>query len=494
MFLHCEKGVIDEMGRKLMTFDDLYEFFSHQDHDVSFSAKDNDSHIVIQAPGEFVFSEAADDDSLMKVHLKSCHIGDNRNHSRISEATMKEAIPSFANKPILGYLHEVDGQMEFGGHNFHVDENHEIVYDEAPVGCIPESNNAELVYDEGHNKTYLEVDGYIYKEYSKAAEVLERENTCKVSVEIDVDDLSYNAKDKILQINAFRFMGVTILGKTADGTPIEEGMEGSNIMIADFSSQNNSLIKGIEPPEDGNVLLNNNKNSTEGGKTQVGTEEKKVMEEVTESQEETPEVDNTCSYGIIVNGKTFELSLSDKLRELSELVNDQYGAADEDYYFVDAYEKYLVMRGADHGKVYRQSYTEEDGVFTLVGDRVEVHAVYLTDEEESQLKGFESKYNEAKDELDKVNATLAKYEAEPDKMDILNSEDYSVISDTDEFKALMKDHFDLSVDEVTAKANEILLNFAKHFRAKDDNINSKVKPMPQINKRKCKKYGNIFKD
>jgi len=42
--------------------------------------------------------------NLLKTHLMSCHLLENLNKSSISEESMKQAIPSFYNRPILGYI------------------------------------------------------------------------------------------------------------------------------------------------------------------------------------------------------------------------------------------------------------------------------------------------------------------------------------------------------------------------------------------------------
>ena len=94
---------------------------------------------------------------------------------------MEKALPSFKNRPILGYIHEVDGQYEFYGHNMHLDENDNVVYDEIPVGIVPESCDARLEYDEEKDKTYCVINGYIYEEYTKAADIMRREKECAVS-------------------------------------------------------------------------------------------------------------------------------------------------------------------------------------------------------------------------------------------------------------------------------------------------------------------------
>lgn len=165
---------------------------------------------------------------------------------------MESALPSFSNRPILAYIHKVvtdenpEGQWEFYAHNMHKDENGELVYDEYPIGIIPESCNAQLVYDKEKNKTYCEVDGYIFEEYSKASEILEREGECFVSVELSIRELAYDAKSKCLNIEDFWFSGVTILGKTPEGKIVNPGMKDSNIKLADFSAENNSLFENYE--------------------------------------------------------------------------------------------------------------------------------------------------------------------------------------------------------------------------------------------------------
>lgn len=56
--------------------------------------------------------------------------------------------------------------------------------------------------------------------------------------------MSFDAENKILNIDEFHFLGVTILGVTTDEAhqEIEPGMIGSNITISDFSAENNSFV------------------------------------------------------------------------------------------------------------------------------------------------------------------------------------------------------------------------------------------------------------
>nr|DAG16722.1 MAG TPA: hypothetical protein [Caudoviricetes sp.] len=240
--------------KRLLYIEDLYDFYSNKyKRSTKFSAEKTGEPLVVQVHGRVNFDESdKNKDGLLPVHLQSCHTDLNVNGSNIESSVMKAALPSFSNRPILGYIHKVttdenpEGQWEFYSHNMHEDENGDVVYDEYPIGIIPESCNAQLVYDEEKKKTYCEVDGYIFEEYSKAAEILQREEECSVSVELSIRELSYDAKQKFLNIEDFWFSGVTILGKTPQGNEVKPGMTGSNIKLADFSSKNNSLFEDYE--------------------------------------------------------------------------------------------------------------------------------------------------------------------------------------------------------------------------------------------------------
>ena len=234
-------------NKKLFTFDDLYSFFLKQNKNVNFNSKESDTEIVVQVLGSLSFENENVYEGLAPVHLQACHTDRNRNGSSISAKTMKKALPTFKNKPILAYIHEIEnenGEKEevFGWHAMHEDENGDTVYDERMVGIIPESSSPTLKYDENKNKYYVNIDGYIYEEYSHAKNILERMGEASVSIEINVTQLSYDAKEKLLLIEDFYLNGVTILGKDPDGNDVEAGMEGSNIKLTDFSKEHNSMF------------------------------------------------------------------------------------------------------------------------------------------------------------------------------------------------------------------------------------------------------------
>ena len=233
--------------RKYLTLDDLLLFCKKNNFN-HFSAKEADGPIIVQTPGRFELSSDANT-GLQPVKLVACHTSLNRNGSFISKDVMEKALPSFSNRPILGYIHQLeDGTWDFYSHNMEViaDENEadgaRVEYLESPIGIIPESCNAHLEYDEDSDVYRTCVNGFIFEEYTKAAAIIRAKGIASVSVELAINDMSFNSDEGYLSINDFYFMGVTVLGRDEDGNIVEPGMEGSNITLGSFSAENNSML------------------------------------------------------------------------------------------------------------------------------------------------------------------------------------------------------------------------------------------------------------
>lgn len=238
------------MNKRLLSLDDLCEYYSHRKKSMKFSSDESGEPIVVQVEGTLKFEDISDDTAgLTPVRLQACHTEKNLNMSSISYETMaNKLLPTFKNRPILGYIHEVNGEPQFYGHNAH-EEDGEIIYDEVAVGNIPETNNAELVYDNENDRYNVMIDGYLYDEYTKAADIVKREGECPCSVEISIKNMSFDAKTHTLVIEDGYFSGVAILGYDENGKKVKPGMVGSNIKLKDFSKSNNSILSDLSELE-----------------------------------------------------------------------------------------------------------------------------------------------------------------------------------------------------------------------------------------------------
>lgn len=195
--------------------------------------------------------------------------------------------------------------------------------------------------------------------------------------------------------------------------------------------------------------------------------------------------------------KNFSLSLSEISNALFTLVNDTYSELDNDIYSVEVYEddSRIVMLGWFNGGMYRQNYKRKKDNFSLDGDRVKVRACYLTEDEEKQLENMKANYSVMES---KFNA----YESEPDKIELINSEDYAQIRNTEEFAEISKreNYFEMSKEDLAKKLDDMLLAFAKNnkieFSAKTDNEPKKVGIVKFANVKNTSvgrgRYGGIF--
>lgn len=231
--------------RNLLTIQDLLKFCK-ENKLYNFSSKEQGYKLKVQVPTTFEVADDVDEAhrGMMKLKIRIFHTGLNRNGSFVSEDAAKEAMPTIKNRPILAAIHQLDnGEWDFEGHNFEIvtneDGEEEIVYIEKQVGSFDESDPF-FEYDEDLDKTYICSYAYISEGYSKAPEIIRRKNGTKNSVELSIDELSFNAKENYLSLDKFYVSASTLLGSKKDGTEIGEGMLGSRADIADFSEQNNT--------------------------------------------------------------------------------------------------------------------------------------------------------------------------------------------------------------------------------------------------------------
>ena len=492
------------MPRTFYTIADLAAFCK-QNNFAHFSSKEHGNKpLIVQSVETFEVSDKSKD-GLMPVSLKSCHIGVNRNQSCISEDVMKADMSSFKGRPILANIIKTDtGEYEFHSHDVEFNEDGEMEYLERPVGVISQLDEPYLEYDEEEDKTYLHVNGHIFTEYSRAAEILERRRTCKCSVEIAVNEMSWNGEEDYLSIDSFTFMGVTILGYEQDGvTEIQEGMKGSKITIDSFSTDNsmfgvNYQEKMIEVLDKLNTTLSNfNKNSKEGGNEEMVDVEDIVVEEelndpevVVETQSEGEEVvvneeivsEETASEDgeaevVIENEEEteepaveesaekfeikFELSHDDIRTSLYNLLNaysdDGYSYA----WIIEVYDnKFVYEDWTDEGyKFFRQAYSKDGDNVAFDGERVEVFNEWLSKAEKDALDELKSSYAELKAFKENYDATVLKAEKDA----VFASAEYDEIRESAEFKALMSKMDEYSVDELKVQAD---LLFAASMKKK----------------------------
>lgn len=548
------------MKKKILTLDDLVRFCESRGL-LSFNAEDSGYQLCVQIPAQFSLSQE-EVDSMLYGDVTLMHTGRNRNGSNVTEDAAKKCLSTIPYKPLLAEIREIDGELDFTEHAREIKDG-KVMYIEKQIGCFTADKSYLDDEADENGRKYIHCRVAIPREYTSAAEIIERKGGTKVSAELAINSMSYDSKDHTLLLTDVEVMGATCLGKNPDtGEDIQEGMEGAKLEIEDFSikssevcySTDEKMVEMLQMISDQITQLTIN-NFQKGGKSQMNKEKFEELlvqygkteaditfeysdldddslakafadafdseetapseneseseefvekrdddvepEQVEASDEDVTSGDNSevedvtnednsevegganddsssteddesddfsLRYSVEVNGKKhdFAVSLQDKIMALSTLVNDTYAESDNAYYCCDVYEepnKYVVMHDFWDDRHFKQEYTVKKDVYALKGDRVQVYAQYLTHDEISQLETMKRNYSS-------IESELSQFKAEPEKIAVLESADYDQIKDTKQYAELAKreNYFELSKDDLTAKLDSILLDYAKKHK------------------------------
>ena len=482
--------------KKILTEDDLLQFCQEQKF-AKFSSKDTGYQLVLKVPTTFEVDDTVDENhrGMMRLKFRIFHTGLNRNKSYVSKDAAEKAMNTIADRPVLAAIHQLDdGSWDFEGHEMEVvkDEkgNEELRYIESQVGSFS-SEPAFWEHDDNLDKDYVCAYAYISEEYTKACEIIRAKQGSKNSCELFIDELSYNAKEKYLELNDFYVNASTLLGSHDDGTEIQEGMEGSRADIADFSVNNNSVKfdkneKLIELLENLNKTLSNfNKEQTpvqtqskEGGTNnkmtkfeellaKYGKTAEDVTFDYTEMSDEELEAkfaemfdDDNSDGDNLDNGESGEpsndgegdgegasdpdgdegknISKNELFNKLFEISFDEiryalnnlcsvYRNDSEWCYVSQVYENYFIMEDWDSDKYYKQSYEKDGDNISLSGERIEMFAMLLTESEKLAIEDMRSNYAVLKE----FKETVEKNELHAQKEAIINADNYSVLTEKD---------------------------------------------------------------
>lgn len=447
---------------------------------------------------------------LMKIKVKVCHIDRNRNGSNITKENMKKAMPSLKYRPLLAYIHQLDdGTYNFHAHDYVVkndDEGNEYeVFLEQQIGTfICEEPFFEK--DKKNGKTYVCSYALIPETYTKACDIIryndEHNNGTKVSCELVIQSMSYNAKEKYLDLEDFYFDGVTCLGYEKNGKAIGEGMVGSRLDIADFNENNDDIVNF------------SNENLTEAIKEVVESTVSKSINEIFENfkiKEEGESLkyfeqllkkynkelkDITFEYEGLTDEELeakFEEAFGVKKEPIKNKENDFYTINDDKsvtvsfnishedirsglyallsnyseedgvwYYITEVYDDYFIYEDGWGKTIYGQKYIKIGDNVQFKDERYKLRKEYLTEDEYTELKEMRNNYNSYKEKYEE----LSKKEDNQKKKDLIKSESYQLISETEEMKKYIEDvendKCEFTSKELEEKLDLLLLNAVKN--------------------------------
>lgn len=318
-------------NKTLLTIDDLVKFCEEQKF-AKFSSNETGYKLAVKVPTTFESEDSVDENhrGMKKVKIKIFHTGVNRNKSRVSKEAAERAMKTIPDRPVLAAIHQLDdGSWDFEGHEMKTVRNEETgedetVYIESQVGSFS-SEPAFWEHDDKLDKDFVCAYAYIAEDYTRTTSILEEKNGTKNSCELVIEELSYDAKEKVLDLDDFYLNASTFLGSrdvNGEKQEIAEGMEGSRADIVDFSEAHNSVLidlqtrlSNIESKLEKVCFNNNTQINQKGGNDLVKFEE--LLKK----------------YNVTVDDITFDYEgLSDEELEqkFAETFDDDGGAASDD--------------------------------------------------------------------------------------------------------------------------------------------------------------------
>ena len=318
-------------NKTLLTIDDLVKFCEEQKF-AKFSSNETGYKLAVKVPTTFESEDSVDENhrGMKKVKIKIFHTGVNRNKSRVSKESAERAMKTIPDRPVLAAIHQLDdGSWDFEGHEMKTVRNEETgedetVYIESQVGSFS-SEPAFWEHDDKLDKDFVCAYAYIAEDYTRTTSILEEKNGTKNSCELVIEELSYDAKEKVLDLDDFYLNASTFLGSrdvNGEKQEIAEGMEGSRADIVDFSEAHNSVLidlqtrlSNIESKLEKVCFNNNTQINQKGGNDLVKFEE--LLKK----------------YNVTVDDITFDYDgLSDEELEqkFTETFDDDGGAASDD--------------------------------------------------------------------------------------------------------------------------------------------------------------------
>lgn len=224
----------------------------------------------------------------------------------------------------------------------------------------------------------------------------------------------------------------------------------------------------------------------------VVAKENEEIEEVAEVEPEAAEEEVVSENETFV--RSFELSHEDIRCALYALLLPYEEADNEWYYISDVFDSYFVYESWS-GKIYGQEYVKDDEVVSFEGERYELFKELLTASEKAELEAMRSNYAAISEKL-KVYEDA---EIEAKKVELLNADDYASVRKDEAFAELVKDHANISYEELQLKCDQIILDAVKS--GKYSAVSSADEPAatskkqfanPSVKKTKPSRYGKLF--
>ena len=306
---------------------------------------------TISSP-EFINLQPLDINPLMsKCEIKVLYIGENRNHSYITEEVAADMAKTLRGAPIVGYYKE--DKEDFADHGEQIildDEGIKFNCLTKPYGFVsPDAKvwfqDFEDTDDFGNKVTrkYLMTTGYLWTgQYEEAQRVIDKGNN--QSMELDEATLEGHWSTDVNNGMDFFIINDAIFSKLCIlGEDVEPCFEGASVTAPQVSKSFSKLDNNFKQTLF--TMMRDLKFALEGGKEmeleETNVETTAAPEEVVENTEEvvTEETTNNTEEETVVEEETTEAPVEETTEEETEVVEENSNESDAETSFENAEEE-----------------------------------------------------------------------------------------------------------------------------------------------------------
>ena len=270
----------------------------------------------------------------------------NRNNSHFTPNSLRDALPSFYNKPALGAFNV--GKNDFKAHEMELRWDNELQQDyfdftngrcEVPLGVIRNEDLVEVV--ELNGQTWVHFTCVLWAKYCyRQVKRLLKDKRKKISVEIEVIE-SHEDENGVEIIDKFTFDGFSLLGED-----VTEAIPNAHLTILDkvndafYQKQEKCLSFAYKGLDNNNFDFALNENGIKNNKDSFAD-------------------DNS---GEIVNEKVDEITMEHGEEESQEMTYEEKRAllnssVGDDYWIVDFDDSNVYVQSGYNGASYKVPYT-----------------------------------------------------------------------------------------------------------------------------------------
>ena len=169
-----------------------------------------DKLLSIETIATFTDIEPSINPSFHKAKTRIMAIESIANRCNFSKESVVNGLPTLKNVPIVTYFNE-NGNL--GDHEISRDKDGKPIFKTYGIGVIPESAEQwiEEVEENGETKQYLCSDVLLWKRQKREYEFIQKHKELSVSMEVQITSSCFD-ENKVLNVDAFYFTAVTVLG------------------------------------------------------------------------------------------------------------------------------------------------------------------------------------------------------------------------------------------------------------------------------------------